>query len=262
MSQNPYAPPRSHVADAPTSFPDGDFIPEGRGVPAGNGWRWIADAWAFSGEQRWTFVGIFVLFVLIQIAANFVPLIGFFAVSLFSPVLLGGFLLGCDAVRRGEPIEVGHLFAGFQRHTGKLVGLGAISLAFGVVAGIVMILIVGTAFLPLMLGGAEPAPEEVLSMLVPMLLAVLVIMALSIPLTMAMLFATPLIVFTDAPLGAALKASFGACLKNILPFLVWSVAILILGIVAAIPLFLGWLLLGPVMMVSLYLAYRDVFHDV
>ena len=58
-------------------------------------------------------------------------------------MLIGGFVLGCEAVRRGEPIEVGHLFAGFQRHTGKLVGLGALSLAFGIVAAIIMVLIVG-----------------------------------------------------------------------------------------------------------------------
>jgi hypothetical protein len=262
MSDNPYAAPRTHVEDVRTSLPDGDFLPDGRGVPAGNGWQWIADAWAFTAEQRWTFIGIFLLLVLIQIAANFIPLIGALAVSLFSPVLLGGFLLGCDAVRRGEAIEVGHLFAGFQRHSGKLVGLGAISIAFGLVAGVVFILIVGTSFLPMMLGGAEPAPEQVLDMLLPMLLAVLVIMALSIPLTMAMLFAVPLIVFNDADIGSALKTSFGACLKNILPFLVWSVAIFILAIVASIPMFLGWLLLGPVLMVSLYLAYRDIFHDV
>jgi hypothetical protein len=38
-------------------------------------------------------------------------------------------------------------------------------------------------------------------------------------------------------------------------------AILILAILASIPVFLGWLLLGPVAMVSLYMAYRDVFHD-
>ena len=58
-----------------------------------------------------------------------------------------------------------------------------------------------------------------------MLLAVLVIMALSIPLTMAMLFATPLIVLADSDVVPALKTSFFACLKNILPFLIWSVAI-------------------------------------
>jgi hypothetical protein len=262
MAENPYAAPRTHVEDAPTSFPDGEFIPGGRGVPAGNGWRWIADAWAFTGDQRWTFVGIFILLIVIQIAANLLPIVGPLAVSLLSPALLGGFLLGCDAVRRGESIEVGHLFAGFQRHAGKLIALGALSVAFGIIAATVFILIVGASFLPIMMGGAEPAPEEVLGLLVPMLLAVLVIMALSLPLSMAMLFATPLIVFHDAPLGAALKTSFGACLKNILSFLVWSLAILILAIIASIPLFLGWLLLGPVMMVSLYMAYRDIFHDV
>ena len=36
---------------------------------------------------------------------------------------------------------------------------------------------------------------------------------------------------------------------------------LVLGILASIPLFLGWLLLGPVMMVSMYMAYRDIFHE-
>ena len=105
-------------------------------MPAGNGWRWIADAWAFTGEQRWTFIGVFLLLVLIQIVANFVPIIGPIAVSVVFPVLVGGFLLGCDAVRRGERLEVGHLFAGFQRHAGKLMTLGAISLAFGIVAAI------------------------------------------------------------------------------------------------------------------------------
>jgi hypothetical protein len=262
MAENPYAAPRSRVEDVPEQLPDGDFLPEGRGVPAGNGWRWIADSWAFTGGQRGTFIGVFLLLVVVQIAANFVPIIGPLVVTLFSPVLIGGFILGCDAVRRGEPFEVGHLFAGFRRHTGKLVGLGAISLAFSVVAAIVMVLIAGASVLPLMVGGAEPAPEEIATLLLPMLLAVLVIMALSLPLVMAMLFATPLIVLADSDVVPALKTSFFACLKNILPFLVWSVAIFFLAIVAAIPLFLGWLLLGPVSMVSLYVAYRDVFHEI
>ena len=61
MAENPYAAPRSPVQDAPVSLPDGDFIPDGRSVPAGNGWRWIADAWAFTGQQRGTFIGVFLL---------------------------------------------------------------------------------------------------------------------------------------------------------------------------------------------------------
>src|SRR5262245_65781187 len=117
MPENPYAAPRSRVEDPqpPTTF-DGDFIPEGRGVPAGNGWRWIADAWGFMGGQRWTFIGVFLLLMVVQIAAQLVPIIGPLAVLLFYPVMLGGFVLGCEAVRQGQPLEVGHLFAGFQRN--------------------------------------------------------------------------------------------------------------------------------------------------
>ena len=68
--------------------------------------------------------------------------------------------------------------------------------------------------------------------------------------------------FAESDVVSALKTSFFACLKNILPFLIWSIAMFVLSILAAIPLFLGWLLLGPVVMVSLYLSYRDIFHDV
>ena len=84
---------------------------------------------------------------------------------------------------------------------------------------------------------------------------------MSIPITMVMLFATPLIVLADFEVGAALKTSFGACLKNLLPFFIWSLIAIVLAIIAAIPFFLGYLLLCPVMMVSLYVAYRDIFHE-
>lgn len=264
MAENPYAAPRTRVEDVPMSLPDGELIPEGRGVPAGHGWRWIADAWSFMGGQRWTFVGVFLLLFVIQIVAQFVPLLGPFAVALFYPVLIGGFVLGCDAVRQGQPFEVGHLFAGFRRHTGPLVTLGALSLAFGIVAMIIMFLIVGTSMLPL-LAGTQPeptTPEEAMAIVLPMLLAMLVIMGLSIPVSMAYIFAIPLIVLNDAKVLPALKTSFFACLKNILPFLVWSLAMFGLSFLAAIPLFLGFLLLFPVSMVSLYMSYRDVFHDV
>jgi uncharacterized membrane protein len=262
MVDNPYAAPKAHVEDIAERWPDGDFVPEGRGLPAGNGWRWIADAWAFTSEQRWTFVGVFLLLFLLQLAVNFVPIIGPIAMGFVFPVLLGGILLGCDAVRRGERLEVGHLFAGFQRHAGKLMTVGAISLAFGILMALVMLMIVGTSFAPFLLGGEQPNPEQAMGLLLPMLLAMCVVVALSLPLTMAMLFTPALIVLNESEVVPALKTSFFACLKNILPFLVWSIAIFGLSILAAIPFFLGWLLLGPVLMVSLYLAYRDVFYEV
>jgi len=261
MAENPYAAPRTHVEDVPTSLPDGDFIPEGRGVPAGNGWKWIADAWTFMGGQRWTFIGVVLLYWLMIIATSFVPALGGLVVTLFSPVISGGIILGCEAVRRGGQLEVGHLFAGFQRHFGKLVALGAISLGLGILMVIVMIAIVGFSFAGVLFGGGEPSPEQIAEMGLTVVLAVLVAMAISLPVYMFLWFAGPLIVLADMDVGTALKTSFSACLKNVVPFLVWGVMVLVLAIPASLLLLLGWLLLGPVLVVSIYTGYRDIFHE-
>jgi hypothetical protein len=260
MAENPYAAPRTHVEDAPTSLPDGEFIPEGRGVPSGNGWRWIADAWAFTSDQRGTFVGVFILFVLIAIVMGLIPWAGTVVSTLLFPVFSAGFILGCDAVRRGQPLEVGHLFAGFQKHAGKLIATGAVSLA----CLLLMVLLISALFgseVGMLFLGAELASEQMEQLLVIML-AALVMLALSLPLYMALWFAGPLIVLGGSDVVGALKTSFGACLKNVLPFLIWSIAVLVLAIPATIPLGLGWLLLGPVLMASVYLGYRDIFHDI
>jgi uncharacterized membrane protein len=179
------------------------------------------------------------------------------------PLLSAGLLLGCDAVRRGGRLEVGHIFAGFQHpHSARLLILGALSLAAGVVFGIIMVAIMGAGLGLAMLGGGQPTPEQLAPFATTILLGVLVVTALSVPWMMAVWFAVPLIVFNGVGVADALKTSFFACLKNVLPFLIWGIAVLVLSIVATIPLLLGWLLLGPMLWASMYLIYRDVFYDV
>jgi uncharacterized membrane protein len=87
----------------------------------------------------------------------------------------------------------------------------------------------------------------------------LLVARLSVPLYMATWFAPALIVSHDLAPAAALKASFYACLKNWLPFLVYGVVLLVLGLAAAIPLGLGYLVLVPVLVASVYTSYRDIF---
>jgi hypothetical protein len=262
MAQNPYAPPRSYVEDARMPLPDGEFIPGGRGVAAGNGWRWITDAWAFTGVQRGTFIGVFLLFALLAAGMSLIPYVGTLLNTLLMPIFSGGFILGCDAVRRGEPLEVGHLFAGFRRHAGKLLATGAISLGFLVLTVLLIMALFGSSIGMIFLGAEPSAADVTTDGVLLILLASLIMLALGLPLYMALWFACPLIVLADSEVGGALKTSFGACLRNVLPYLVWSLAVLILGLVATIPIFLGWLLLGPVLMASIYLSYRDIFHEI
>jgi len=143
MANNPYAPPKTHVEDVPELLPESGFFPEGRSVSARNGWRWIADSWSFTRGQRLVFIGVILLLWVVQLVVNFIPLLGPIASTFLFPFLVGGVVLGCDAVRRGQKLEVGHLFAGFQRHTNKLLLVGAVSFAMYIAIGLVLVVTLG-----------------------------------------------------------------------------------------------------------------------
>lgn len=260
MAVDPYAAPKSHVADVPATRIDGNFVAEGRGVPSGNGWNWIAQGWDIVKGQKGTWIGIIIILAVVLIVLNFIPFIGPLILMFVLPVLYGGIMIGCEEVHQGGKVEVGHLFAGFSRNTGRLMGVGGASLlAFIGIMVLVMIMFGGD--MARMMMGAKPDPAQMQAMGLRFMLVPLIVMALSIPLYMALWFATPLIALNDFAVGEALKASFSACLKNIVPFLLYGIIFFILAIVASIPLGLGWLLLGPVLLASIYTSYRDVFHE-
>jgi len=260
MAVDPYAAPKSRVADVPSASADREFIAKGSSVAAGNGWTWITQAWELFKVQKGTWIGLFVILAAIVIVLNILPFIGPILLILLSPVLYGGVMLGCDALRDGDELRIGHLFSGFSSHTGRLIGVGAATLAAFIGVFVVVMVIFGVDMARMMMG-TQPSPAQMQVMGLSFLLVPLIILALSVPIYMAVWFATPLIVLNDFSVGEALGASFSASLRNILPFLVFSVAFFLLAIVASIPLLLGWLLLGPVLLASIYTGYRDIFYE-
>jgi len=260
MPVDPYAAPKSRVADVPNAGADGEFVATGRSVAAGNGWTWITDAWELFKGQKGSWIGLFVLLAVIVIALNILPFVGPFLLIFLSPVLYGGVMLGCDSLRDGGDLTIGHLFAGFSSHTGRLIGVGVATLAAFIGVFVVVMVVFGIDMARTMMG-TQPSPAQMQAMGLRFLLVPLIILALSVPIYMAVWFATPLIVLNDFSVGDALKASFSACLRNMLPFLVFGIAFFLLAIVASIPLLLGWLVLGPVLLASIYTGYRDIFYE-
>jgi len=57
----------------------------------------------------------------------------------------------------------------------------------------------------------------------------------------------------------AAQDSVAACWINVLPLLVFGLIYLVLAVVAAIPLLLGFLVLGPVTVCAVYASYEEVF---
>lgn len=264
MATDPYAAPRARVADVPVpGGPDAAFIPSGRTVPAGRGWTWFTDAWALFREQPGTWVLIVVVFFLVSIAIAIIPFLGNIAGYVLGPIFAGGLMLGCHELARGGELRLGHLFAGFQDHLGRLALLGVAYLVMFLGAVVVALVAAGLGtglgWLVGLDGGADTFPADAGTMAI--LLAVLVALALMIPAAMAIWFAPALVVLNDFGVGDALKTSFVASLKNFVPFLVYGVVFLGLAIVASIPLLLGWLALGPTVAASVYTGYRDIFYD-
>jgi uncharacterized membrane protein len=78
---------------------------------------------------------------------------------------------------------------------------------------------------------------------------------------MALWFAPALVALRGVAPVAAVKRSFLGCSRNTIPFLIYSILMLVLSIFATIPFLLGWLALGPVAIASVYVAYRDIYGD-
>jgi uncharacterized membrane protein len=246
----------STIPHAEPESPGGNFHAEGRTVDAGRGWDWIVEGFALFRKQPGIWILTAVVLGVVFIVISMIPLLGSFATALLFPIFGGGLMLGCKDLHRGGALEIEHLFTGFRQKTGDLVMVGAFNLiGWLVIAFAVAAVVGGGVFMDLMRGRFEGADLSPASLLIAMLL----VAGLSVPLYMASWFAPPLIVLQDMAAATALKASFFACLRNWIPFLVYGVVVTVLGIAAAIPLGLGYLLLVPVLVASVYTAYRDIF---
>src|SRR3954471_6951403 len=237
-----------------------EFYSGGRHVPAGNGWQWIKDGWALFMRAPGLWIGITLLWAVISIAIGVVPIIGTLAGTILGPVFGAGLLLGCRALDEGGELKVEHLFAGFGERFTTLAALGLLYLAAILVVTLVTALAVGFKLYALLSAGPADA-ETIIQLLVLAALAVLIWVGLMLPVIMAVWFAPCLVVFRHLSAMQAIRASLTGCLKNFVPFLVYGLVLLLPAIIATIPFALGWLVLAPLVVTSLYTSYKDIYSS-
>jgi uncharacterized membrane protein len=225
-------------------------------VDAGRGWEWIASAFSLFMKQPGIWVLMFIIWLVCFVVLGVIPFLGGIANMLLYPVFAAGFMLACRALDNGEEIEAQHLFAGFREKTGDLVVVGLLALIGTVIALVPALVIAGGAGL---FAAAQGGGAALMAMGLTMVLGMLLVVALMIPIYMALWFAAPLVLFHGLKPAEALKASFFANLKNLIPFTVYGIVLLVLLMVAAIPFGLGLLAAVPVLFISVYTSYRDIF---
>ena len=240
--------------------------PEPRHLAAGDGAAWWGESWRIFCAAPAVWIGIFVLFIVVSIALVIVPLIGSLVHTVLLPVMAGGVMLGCDALARGEPLRIGHLFEGFQGgRFAPLCLLGLLWLAILFVVAIIMVaavfLTLGASGLAALMDFGGTALDYAALASAGMAIFVVAMIGLLIALLVAMAywFAPALVVLNGEQPVEALRKSFAASWRNLGAFLLYGLIYIGLAIVATIPMGLGWLVLGPMLVGSCYAGWRTIF---
>ena len=197
------------------------------------------------------------LLLLAYIVLAIIPLVNIFS-SFVGPFVSAGIVMAADEQRRTGTFELRTLLGGFNRNPVSLLAVAATLLGMFIVMALVIGLMIGGAVAAQMLLG-KPANAASLLLGTNMLLMILICVAIALPVTAATYLAPALIVLHGQPAMAAMKMSLVALFRNILPGLVFGLCSLGLVIVGSIPLGLGLLIVIPIMTITNYTVYRDIF---
>ncbi|WP_223426366.1 BPSS1780 family membrane protein [Alcanivorax limicola] len=286
---NPYQQPQ---ADVMPPRPESTLVinaPRGRDV--GAGWRWISDGWRiFCNAKAVVFFGA-VLLWLISGAIQQVPLLGILASFILAPVFSAGLLMLAYNADEQQSPRIGNIFRGFQEQFTPLLllGLSYLGLFLGalIVGGIIGYLLFADMFSAMlnMAMSEQPGFPGGEGVLLRMVLLALIMAALFIPAMALYWFAPALVFFGKRPVGEALMMSLRGCLSNIMPMLWYGIAVVLLVILLMLPslvlmlvaaalgagvaaYILAWLpslgfflVLFPVLAVSYYSSFRDIYTD-
>lgn len=263
---NPYQTPTAELAATAASAHQ--RLGEPIRVSAGRGIDWLVEGWRLLMRAPLMLLAISLTSLLLYGLVGLIPLLGSLAILLFWPALTAGFFLALKHAHEGRTVAFADLFAPFTELSG-LVTLGALYLLAVVVISVVGVgvLVVLGGFAAFSGGGLDQLDWASLGP--GLLLAGLLFMVLMSLVAMAFIFAPILVHQEQVPAIEALKLSFQASLRNMLPFLLWGLALtlggFVLGLLMLIP-FVGPLILlafcvliMPLSAGSLYCAYRDIF---
>lgn len=236
-------------------------VPAPRRVAAGQGWRWITEAFGLFRDYPASWVALAAVFLLVQLGLGLIPLIGQMVSVLSVPPLFAGALLALFRGERGEAPRVTDLFACCQ---GERIlpffrlGVWYLGVSFLVYLILALVALGGSGMAQVTAGTPDAAPSLGMALLWRLALV-------SLPATfllMLMFWLAPLLTLRHQLSPAqAIRLGTAAALQNLPAFLVYFFMMTMLAFLAALPFGLGLLVWLPLAMISPWTCYRDVFGE-
>ena len=242
-----------------------------RTLPARHGMLWLIAGFQLFRRSPPLLTGLTFSYLLLVIVINLIPGIGPFLLPMVLPTLTAMLANGCRAIESARMLTLPVLLEGIAVRQVGMIRLGLLHLA-GSALLVLISLALGTK-LDLSDGMNE---EEAATMLKDLA----IILTLASPLLMAFWFAPLLTLWDDVAAGKSVFFSFVASWRNWRAFTVYGLAVVVVGVlvpglvlilfslisgalVGVISVVLRMMLLfvlAPVLVASIYLSYRDVFH--
>lgn len=211
----------------------------------------IKAGWNLIRSQYWLFVGMTVVGVII---GSVVPL------GILMGPMMCGIYLALFQTRRGQPIEFGLLFKGFD-----YFGDAVIATLLHMIPVIVIfvpsyiLFYVGMIFVMIPQRGSEPNPGALLGFLGVMMIFWLVIIVILIALSVVFTFTYPLIVDRRMSGLNAVKLSIRAAMANFWRLLGMLLLTGLLTFVGVLFCYVGAFLVMPISFAAIATAYEQVF---
>jgi uncharacterized membrane protein len=237
-------------------------------TPASHGLLWIKHGYRLIMRSPLKAVSLAMVFVLLLRIIIILPVEFVLLGMLVSPVIFAGYMQICRALEYSQKIEPLFIFAGFKNRTAQLILLGGMMLLGMIIVTLIFLVIswealnviyttYGKQLNPGLLMEAMLKPES--GMLPGMMVGFILMQGLF----HAMQFATMLVFFDlETPL-AAFKTSVRAIVNNIIPLSVYIFLLQLLSFAASpLPRIIGLVILLPIGLTSIYVAYRDIFSQV
>jgi hypothetical protein len=227
-------------------------------VSAGRGASWLGEAWGLFRRRPMAWIGLTAGWLIVTFGLIIVPLIGGVVANFLQPAFFASFALAAIRQLGGEPIGMGDLFQGFRKNLRALVNLGAVLL----IVEIAIFALMAVLGLPMAASGDKAFTiAEYVELLKGREWILLVGFLLTVLVKGALWFAPPLIALRDLSTTHAMRWSTYAALSNVGAMIVYGLALMALFVAALIPWGLGLIVVIPMMAISTYVGYRDVFES-
>ncbi|BBF87618.1 possible transmembrane protein [Aquitalea magnusonii] len=220
------------------------------------GWRWIVEAFYLVRQQPLTWMLLAGGYLLIHFAVAAIPLLGPPLTFFLGPIFAGGFVLAAQQAEHGSELRLSVLFAGFRQAPRALLNVGMLYLGLLLLA--MMLLSAAMPLLGIHMIAGQNA-QELPRLEGPVSLFMLLSAALMFLLSLCYWFAPALVVLNGLGPWQALRDSFRAGMANWPAVLLSAFMLALLLFLALLPLGLGLLLWFPVLYVTAYTGWKDLF---